>query len=187
MVDSGSVCSLNTKNLANRILISTTFARGINTKLDRDLKTFSNEPLKVLGKILTTVTYNDWTCEHACLTVVEDEQKLIIERDLLNSLGLAVVQHQARRVKIVNNIDSSICKMKQTIASQFPHLVTRIGLSKTQVVKSKFIRSSQQSTKKVVSFRLTSNLELRSNQIVYKKKDTLKNCLVALTNTLYCR
>ena len=40
--------------------------------------------------------------------------------------------------KCVNNINSSTCKIKETIATQFPHLVSRIGLSKTHVAKSKF-------------------------------------------------
>ena len=62
MIDSGSVCSLITKTLANRILKTTPLARWITMKQDNDLKTFSSEPIKFLGKLATTVTYNVWTC-----------------------------------------------------------------------------------------------------------------------------
>ena len=62
MIDSGSVCSLITKTLANRILKTTPLARWITMKQDNDLKTFSNEPIKFLGKLATTVTYNVWNC-----------------------------------------------------------------------------------------------------------------------------
>ena len=58
MIDDGSICSIITK--INRILKSTPFARWINTKQDKVLKTFSNEPIKILGKIATNVIYIDW-------------------------------------------------------------------------------------------------------------------------------
>ena len=138
MIHSGSVVSLVTKTLAKRILRTSPFAKSTTTKQDKDFKTFSNESIKVLGKLLTTETYNDWTCKEATLTVVEDGHKLIIERDLFNRLGLAVVQQQSKSGKYFNNFDNSTCKIKETIASQFPHLVSRTGLSKTHVAKSKF-------------------------------------------------
>ena len=71
--------------------------------------------------------------------MVDDGHKIIIGRDLFPSLGLAVVQqHQSETDKCVNNINNSACKITETIAAQFPHLVSRIGLSKTHVAKSKF-------------------------------------------------
>ena len=71
--------------------------------------------------------------------MVEDGHKIIIGGDLFTSLGLAVVQQQQLdKVKCVNNITISTCKIKETIATHFPHLVSRIGLSKTHVAKSKF-------------------------------------------------
>ena len=72
------------------------------------------------------------------LTVVEDGHRNIIGRDLFTTLGLAVVQQQPENGKCVNNINTSTCKIKETIATQFPHLVSRINLSKTHVAKSKF-------------------------------------------------
>ena len=108
-IDSGSVVSLITKTLANKILRTSPSAKWTTTKQDKELKTFSNEPIKVLGEIITTVTYNGCTCKEATLTLVEDGNKLIIGRDIFNSLGLAVVRQQSKSGKCVNNIDNSIC------------------------------------------------------------------------------
>ena len=87
MIDSGSAVSLITKTLANQILRTTKSAKWIDTKDRRNLKTFSNEPIKVLGHLETTVVYNNWKDRAAMLTVVEDGHKNIIGRDLFTTLG----------------------------------------------------------------------------------------------------
>ena len=139
MIECGSAVSLITKTIANQIIRTTQFAKWITKKEKRDLKTFSNDPIKVLGHLETTVAYNNWIDREASLTVVEDGHKTIIGRDLFTSLGLAVVQQQQpKNGKCVNNINNSTCNIKKTIASQFLHFVSRIGLSKTHVAKSKF-------------------------------------------------
>ena len=70
---------------------------------------------------------------------MEDGHKIFIGRDLFNSLGLAIVQQQQpENGKSVNKINNSTCKIKETIAAQFPHLFSRIGLSKTHVEKSEY-------------------------------------------------
>ena len=139
MIDSGSAVSLITKVLANQKFRTTKSAKWITKREKRDLKTFSNDPMKVLGHLETTVAYNNWIDREATLTVVEDGHKIIIGRDLFTSHGLAVVQQQKPdNGKCVNNINNSTFKIKETIAVQFPHLVSRIGLSKTHVAKSKF-------------------------------------------------
>ena len=94
----------------------------------------------MLGHHATKLIYNNWTCKEAHLTVVEDGHKVIIGRDLFTSLGLEIVQQQTESGNCVNNINNSTCKTKDTIAAQFPHLVSRIGLSKTFVAKSEFHR-----------------------------------------------
>ena len=139
MIDFGSVVSLITKTLANRILRTSPSAKWIAEKEWREIKASSNEPIKVLGHFETTVTFSNWTCKDARLTIVEDGYKIIVWRDLFNSLCLAIVQQQQTENGICfNNINNSTCKIKGTIAAQFPHLVSRIGLSKTHVAKSKF-------------------------------------------------
>ena len=138
MIDSGSAVSILTKSLANRILQSTKSARWTDSSEKRNLKTFSNEPIKVIGHLETTVTYNHWKDVSAMLTVADDGHKNIIGRDLFGPLRIAVVQQQPETGKCVNNITNSACKIKETVATRFPHLVSRIGLSKTHVAKSKF-------------------------------------------------
>ena len=138
MIDSGSAVSLITKTLANQIIRTTKSAKWIDTKERRNLKTFSNEPIKVLGHLETTVAYNNWKDRAAMLAVVEDGHKNIIGRDLFTTLGLAVVQQQPENGKCVNNIISSTCNIEETIKKQFPHLVSKIGLSKRHAAKSKF-------------------------------------------------
>ena len=54
MVDSGSDCSILTKTLANNILKTTPTAQWIASLCEIDLKTFSNQPINVLGNIATT-------------------------------------------------------------------------------------------------------------------------------------
>ena len=185
MIDTSSVCSRITKNLANKLPKSTPSARWINAIQDRYLKIFSNEPIKVLGIFWTTIIYNDWTCEDACLTVVEDGHKLIIGRDVFNSLELAVVQQQTKRSKCNNNIAKSTCKIKQTIASHFPHLVSRIGLSKTRLVKPKFHQKFTAKLQKSrrVQFNLQSRVTVELDR--FQKEGHIGNYLAALTKTLY--
>ena len=137
MVDSGSVVSLITKKLANRILRITPSAKCVTTKKNKDLKIFSSEPIKVLGQPATMVTYNDWTCKEAHLTVVADWHKIIMWRDLFNCLGLAVVQQQAESGKCVNNINNYTCKIGDTIAAQFPHLAQELAFH-GHIAKPKF-------------------------------------------------
>ena len=138
MFDSGSAVSIITETLADKILQTIKSAKWTDTKDKRNLKTFSNEPITVLGHLETTITYNQWKDKAAVFTVVADGHRNIIRRDLFTTLGLAVVQQQPDNGKCVNNINTSTCKIKETIATQFPHLVSRIGLSKTHVAKSKF-------------------------------------------------
>ena len=104
MIDSGSAVILIKKILANQIIQTTQSAKWITKKENRDLKTISNYPIKVLGHLETTVAYNNWIDKEASLTVVEDGHKINIGRDLFTSLGLEVVQEQQpTNGKCVNN------------------------------------------------------------------------------------
>ena len=94
MIDSGSAVSLIRKTLANQLIRTIQSAKWIIKKEKQDLKTFSNEPIKVLGHLETTVAYSNWIDREAILTWVEDGHKIIIGRDFFPSLGLAVVQQQ---------------------------------------------------------------------------------------------
>ena len=78
MFDSGSVCSIITKTLANNIL-KTPSARWIASTCEKYLPNIFKRNDQGTKKIATTLVYNDWISENACLTVVEDGPKLIIE------------------------------------------------------------------------------------------------------------
>ena len=114
MIDSGIAVSLITKTLANQIIRTTQSAKWITKREKRDLKTFSNNPIEILGHLETTVAYNNWIDREASLTVVEDGHKIIIGRDLFTSFGLAIVQQrQPNNGKCVNNINNSTCNNKE--------------------------------------------------------------------------
>ena len=176
MIDSGSAVSPKTKTLANQILRTTQSAQWITKREKRDLKTFSNHPIKFLGHLETTVAYKNWTDRKAILTVVGDGHKIIIGRDLFPSLSLAVVQqHQSETGKCINNINNFECKIKETIAAQFPLLVSRIGLSKTHIAKSKFhqkFTAKHQKGRRVpinLQPRVTAKLERLQNEVHIEK------------------
>ena len=91
---------------------------------------------------------------------MEDGHKIIIGRELFTRLGLAVVQQQQPdNGKCVNNTNNSTSKIEETIAAHFPHLGSRICLSKTHVAKSKFRQKF--TTRPQKSRRVSINLQLR--------------------------
>ena len=96
MINTGSAVSIITETLADQNFRTTKSAKWTDTKERRNLKTFANEPIKVLGHLETTVTYNQWKGRAAMLTVVEDGHRNNIGRDLFTTLGLAVVQQQPK-------------------------------------------------------------------------------------------
>ena len=104
MFDSRCECIFITITLFKIFLKATLTTRWIISIDKNDLEPFSNEPIKVLGKLATSVTQNEWTCEDARLSVVDYGHKNIIGRVTFNSLGLAVVQQQLKKGNCVNNI-----------------------------------------------------------------------------------
>ena len=105
------------------------------------LRTFSNEPIQVEGKIQAPITSKGWTCDLAIFTVVADGLKSLFGRDLFYKLGLAVTQSTSQKSNRVNNISSP--EFKEHIAKIFPELISRIGRSKNHVAKSKFHKDFQ--------------------------------------------
>ena len=159
MIDSGSVCSIITKFLANKILKSTPSARWITTKYEKDLETISSETIKVLGKTAINVVYNDWICEDACLTIVGMDTNSSLEEIFSEVFDLQWCNKNQKVFKCVNNIVSFVCKVKQAIALPFPNLVSKIGLSESHVFKSKFHQKF--TIKHQKARRLPINLQLR--------------------------
>ena len=87
-----------------------------------DLKTLSNDIIKIFGVINTSIKCNDWIATGVDITVVEDGHRPIIVRDLFSKLGFSLTQ-----LKQVSNIDQNQCLIKKQIAFDFPGLITRIG------------------------------------------------------------
>ena len=92
LVDSGSACSILNQSLASQVVQSSPRAFWINETVTPQLRTFSNEPIQVEGKIQEPITIKGWTCDVAIFTVVADGLKSLIGRDLFDKLGLAVTQ-----------------------------------------------------------------------------------------------
>ena len=83
--------------------------------------------------INTSIQCNDWIATGVDVTVVEDDHRPIIGRDLFSKLGFSLKQ-----LKQVANIDQNQCLIKKQIAFDFPGLITRIGKSLKHSVKSAF-------------------------------------------------
>ena len=141
LVDSGSACSIPNHSLASQVVQSSPRAFWIHESTPPQLRTFSNEPIQVEGKIQAPVTSKGWACDTANFTVVADGLKSLIGRDLFDQLGLAVTQSTFLKGNSINNIASS--EFKEQIAKTFPGLVSRIGRSKSHVAKSKFHKDFQ--------------------------------------------
>ena len=98
-----------------------------------DLKNFSNDIIKIVGVINTSIKCDNWRATVVVVTVAEDVHRPIIGRDLLSKLGFSLTQ-----LKQVANIDQNQCLIKKRIAFDFPSLITRIGKSLKHSVKSTF-------------------------------------------------
>ena len=97
LVDSGSARSILHRSLASRVEQSSLRAFWIGVKVSPQLRTFSNEPIQVEGKIQSPITSKGWTFDSATFTVVADGLKSLIGRDLFDQLGLAVTQSTSQK------------------------------------------------------------------------------------------
>ena len=141
LVDSGSACGVLNHLLASRVVKGSPRAFWIGEKVSSQIRTLSNEPIQVEGKIQSPVTSKGWTSDSATFTVVADGLMSLIGRDLIEQLGLAVAQSASQKGNRVNNISSP--EFKEQIAKTFPELISRIGRSKNHVAKSKFYKDFQ--------------------------------------------
>ena len=172
MIESGSVCGIITKMLADNILKTTPSARWVASETERDLKTFSNEPIKALDKNL-----NDWICEDACLIVVEEGQKSSLEGTCSVVLAWQWCNNKQKRVNMLTILTILHAKINKLWRRNFPILFQKFAYQRQSSLNQSFIKSLQRSIRKVVKFRLINNLELLQTETNYKKKDISKNCL----------
>ena len=132
-MDSGSVCTIVNKSLADKVVSECKDSYWIQSAEIHDLKTFSNDIIKIVGIIKTSIRCNDWIATDVDVTVVEDGHRPIIGRDLFPKLGFSVIQS-----KQVANIDQNQCPIKRQISFDFPELITRVGKSLKHSIKSTF-------------------------------------------------
>ena len=104
LVDWGSVCTIINKSLANTVVSECKESYWIQSPEMHDLKSFSNDIIKTVGAINTSIKYNDWIATGLDVTVVEDGHRLIIGRDLFSKLGFSLTQ-----LKQDTNIDQNQC------------------------------------------------------------------------------
>ena len=76
-----------------------------------DLKTFSNDLIKIIGVIKTSIKCNDWVATDVNVKVVKDGHRPIIGRDLFPKLGFSLTQK-----KQVANVDQNLCLIKKEMA-----------------------------------------------------------------------
>ena len=84
LVDSGSACSILNRSLASQVVQSSPHAFWIDETVPPQLRTSSNEPIQVEGKIQAPVTSKGRACDSATFTVVADGLKSLIGRDLFD-------------------------------------------------------------------------------------------------------
>ena len=113
-MDSGSVCTIINKSLANTVVSECDRSYWVQSPELHDLKTFSNDIIKIIGVTNTSIRCNDWTATGVDVTVVEDGHRPIIGRDLFSKLDFSLTQ-----LKQVANIDQNQCLIKKKIAFGF--------------------------------------------------------------------
>ena len=170
LVDSGSVCTIINKSLADTVVSEFNESYWVQSPKIHDLKTFSNDIIKIVGVINTSIECNDWIATGIDVTVVEDGHRPIIGRDLFPKLGFSLTQ-----LKQVANIDQNQCLIKKQIAFDFPELVTRIGKSLKHSVKSTFHKeftpTHQKGRRVPINLQPLVNIELKK---LHDKKHIIK-------------
>ena len=133
----GLGCSILKQSLASQMIKSSPHAFWVRDNANPQLRTFSNEAIRMEGKVQTPVSSNDWTARLVTFTVVADSLKSLICRDLIDQLRLAVTQSSSSSGNQSNTI-SPYSEFNESIEFTFSNLISRIGHSKNHVVKSKF-------------------------------------------------
>ena len=70
LLDSGSVCSIVTNDIALSIIDNCKEEEWVTEK--RNIKKFSNEPVKTLGTLVAPVGYKNWSATNAHFVIVEN-------------------------------------------------------------------------------------------------------------------
>ena len=85
LVDSGGVCTIINKSLAKTVVSECKGSYWVQSPEMNDLKTFSNDIIKIVGVINRSIQFNDWIATGVDVTVVEDGHRAIIGRSILKA------------------------------------------------------------------------------------------------------
>ena len=161
LVESGRVCTIINKSLALALVSDCKESFSVQSPEMHELKTFSNDLIKILGVKKTSVKCNDWVATDINATVVEDGHRLIIGGDLFSQLGLSLTQ-----TRQVSYVGQKQCLIRKQIAFDFPGLISRIGKSLKHSVKSMFHKDFTPTHQKVC--RVPINLQTLTNEELKK-------------------
>ena len=164
LVDSGSVCTIVNKSLADKVVSECKESYWVQSPEIHDLKTFSNDIIKIVGVINTSIKCNGWIAKGVDVTVGEDGHRTIIGRDLFPKLGFSVIQ-----LKQIANIDQNRCPINRHISFDFPNLITRAGKSLKHSVKStfhnEFLPTHQKGRRVPINLQPLVNIEHKKNYL----------------------
>ena len=145
IVDTGKAFSILNKSLAARVVNSNPHAMWVGEIKKPQLRTFSNVPIHIEGKIRTPLSSNAWHNSAATFTVVADGLKPLIDCDLFDQLGLAVTKSSSQQVDQLNSfLQHSAFKKDSFTVPTFKNF----GRSQNLGAKSKFLNVSNIDTKK---------------------------------------
>ena len=145
LMDSGSGCTMINETMANSIISQDPNSRWIREAASKQLKTFSNELIQTLGILQTSIRSNNWYTNPIEIQVVTDGHRSLLGRDLFPALVLSI--QQSNSPKTVNQVEHDQCPIKKQTATDFPDLISRIGKSKLNTVRSKFHKNYTPSKK----------------------------------------
>ena len=138
LLDSGSGCTIINMSLAKEIMFNCMQAQWSAKKKTLELKPFSKDIVETLGTLKTPVLCYDWKIQKANITVVADGFQPILGRALFDQLGVTISQNPCPNIE-VNTVETP-CVIKQSLAKEFPELISRIRKSKHHSVNSKIHR-----------------------------------------------
>ena len=125
LVDSGSACGILNQTLASQVAKCSPHAFWLHDNANPQLRTFSNKPILIEGKVQAQVSSNGWTSRSAAFTVVANDLKSLISPELFDRLRLALTQSSSSPTNQVNTI-SLYSEFKEYIALTFINLISRI-------------------------------------------------------------
>ena len=90
LIDSGIVCTIICKSLVTAVVSDCKESFWVQSPEMQERKTFSNNLIKCIGVIKTSIKFNDWVATGVNVTVAEDGHRPIIGRDLFPQLCLSL-------------------------------------------------------------------------------------------------